>query len=81
MKRKSGKRRKARRQNKTNWTSTLDALGDRCRNIEALAGLVEVCDPHETRRGVIQSAGYLLCEEASKLRELVETIDQKGARP
>jgi hypothetical protein len=74
-------RRKSRRQDNADWTGTLDALHDRCRNIEVLAGLIEVCNPDETRHEVICGAGYLLSDEASKLRELIEAMEQKGAKP
>ena len=83
MKRKSaraGKRRKTRRQDKTDWTGWLDGLNDRCRNIGALAGLIEACDPEVTRPDVVQNVGSLICEEASQLKELVRSMENKVAK-
>jgi len=78
MKRKparAGKRRKARPQARPDWASTLDALHDRCRNIEAVAGLIEACDPEMTRPDVVKNAGAMLCEEASQLSELIQGME------
>jgi hypothetical protein len=77
----AGQRRKARRQANSDWASTLDALHDHCRNIEALAGLIETCDLELTRPEVVQIAGGLIGEEVSQLRELMQAVESKEVRP
>ena len=73
-----GKRR--RRRGAPGWLDALDALQERCENIETLTGLLEACGGEPLEPRLVQRAGGLIDRELVQIRKLLEAWWQKEAR-
>jgi hypothetical protein len=70
--------RRAQSKRKAAWIDALDAIDERCRRIETLAGLLRVCDePHAMHAGLAASAGYFIEEDLRQAKELLAALGRR----
>ena len=71
----SRSRRQPRPKRPTAPLDALDAIGERCRRIETMAGLLRACDePDEMDAGLAARAGGFIADDLGQVRELLAAL-------
>ena len=73
--RRSRSRRRPQPKLKTAWLNVLDAIDERCRRIETMAGLLRACDePEEMNTRLAVSAGSFMADDLCQVKELLAEL-------